>query len=76
MAKKLNFVKSKLGKLLLEALRWAVLAFVSLVVMKLLELLPGAELSPEVTLLLTAALRLVDKLLHESGVAEKGLTRF
>jgi hypothetical protein len=71
-----KFLESKVGKLVLEAARWAVLGAVSIFIDKAIELVPGANLDPNFSLYLLAALRFIDAALHKSGVAEKGLTRF
>ncbi len=71
-----EFWQGPLGKVILEALRWAVLGALSLFIQKVLELIPGANLDPNFAFYLTAGLRFVDGLLHKSGVAQKGLTRF
>lgn len=71
-----KFLESPLGKLLLEAGRWAVLGAVSIFITKAIELLPGVGLSPYFEIRLVAFLRFVDLLLHKSGFAEKGITRF
>ena len=73
---KLKFLDSPLGKLVVESLRWGVLAFATAVVGFLLENLGGLNLDPTFYLLLTAWLRFADSALHKTGVAEKGLTRF
>jgi hypothetical protein len=64
------------GKVVVEALRWAVLAFVSALVTKLLELIPNANIDSNLSVYLTIFLRFVDAALHKSGVAEKGIVRF
>ena len=71
-----KFLESPLGKGVLEAGRWALLAFVSTFVTRALDLVPGLELDPALAFKLTAFLRFADLLLHKSGVAEKGLVRF
>lgn len=70
-----------LKDLWLELLRLVALAIVSFLLTDgvLVQVL-GANLSPELRMqliaLLTFALKGVDRWLHESGKAEKGLTRF
>ena len=77
MKKKLTaFFKGPFGKGLLEALRWGVLAFVSVVVTELLKLVPTLEADSVWAVYGTLALRFLDATLHKTGVAEKGLTRF
>lgn len=71
----IKVLKSPLGKIILEALRWGVLAFVSMVVTKLLVLIPSIEATPSIEVL-TIALRFIDAALHKSGWALKGITRF
>lgn len=71
-----KFIESKLGKMIIEILRWGVLAFASTVITKSLEFIPGLNLDQNTELYLTMTLRFVDSLLHKSGVAEKGITRF
>ena len=71
-----KFMETPFAKGVLEALRWAVLGAVSLFVEKLIELIPGMNLDANFVVILTAVLRLIDSLLHKSGVAEKGIVRF
>lgn len=72
--KKVKFVESPLGKVILEALRWGVLAFVSVVIDYILKNVGGVDQTTNVVML-TAVLRFIDSILHKS-VAEKGLVRF
>lgn len=71
-----KFYESKAGRGVAEALRWAVFAFVSVFVGKLLELTPSMELSSNFEVYLTMGLRLADSLLHKTDLAKKGLARF
>ena len=73
---KSKLIDSPLGKLVLESLRWGLLAGFSAVVQYLLENVGGMELDPAFVVLLTAALRFADSALHKSGVAVKGIVRF
>ena len=68
--------REKLVKLVLEALRWGVLALASVVVTYLIENLGGLELNSGFEFVLLSALRFADSALHKTGVAEKGITRF
>jgi len=68
--------QSPLGKIIIEAGRWAVLGAISLFVTKLIELVPGSELDPNFQYAILIGLRMLDSFLHKSGIAEKGLTRF
>ena len=76
MMTKVKRLDSPAGKVVVEALRWGLLAFVSTVVQYLLENVGGMELDPAFVVLLTAALRFADSALHKSGVAVKGIVRF
>jgi hypothetical protein len=76
MIKTTGILETPIGKMVLEALRWAVLAFASTLITKLLELVPNAEIDSNLTVYLTIFLRFIDAALHKSGVAEKGITRF
>lgn len=69
----------------LETLRVGAIAVVAylatdVVVNQLVDLIFGADLTPEikfqVAALLTVILKSIDRALHESGIAAKGLTRF
>lgn len=71
-----DFWNEPIGKLIKEALRWAVLGAVSIFVTRLLELIPNSGIDPDVTLWLTIILKFIDGALHKTGVAQKGLTRF
>lgn len=71
---KVKFVESPLGKVILEALRWGVLAFVSVVIDYVLKNVGGLDQTTNIVML-TAVLRFIDSILHKS-VAEKGLVRF
>lgn len=71
----MSFSETPLGRVVLESLRWAVLAFISVLVSQLLVLLPGIEQTPSIVAL-TLVLRYVDSMLHKSTVAEKGIVRF
>lgn len=72
-----RFLGKPLGKMILEILRWGVFAFVSTIVAKGIELLPSVEgVDPSLIIYLTMALRFIDSLLHKSGWAEKGISRF
>ena len=73
---KVKLLDKPAGKVVLEALRWGLLAFLAAVVQYLLENIGGMELDPAFVILLTAVLRFVDSALHKSGVATYGLTRF
>jgi len=76
-----KFFKSRLGKLVLEAGRWAVLGAVAVILVRLglvevfVELVPWLEEGLSAGDV-TVVLRLIDLLLHKSGYAQKGLTRF
>lgn len=70
-----KILETPLGKLVLEALRWGVLALVATAVQQLLTTLPTLEQTPSTETLLIV-LRVTDALLHKTGVAEKGIVRF
>ncbi len=70
------YLDTPIGKMIVEALRWSVLAFFSTLVTKMIELVPGSDVDPQLAVYLTLFLRFLDAALHKSGVAEKGLTRF
>lgn len=65
------FIESPLGKVILEAGRWGILAALS----KILLLLPQIEQTTNIETL-TIILRFIDASLHKSGIAEKGIVRF
>ena len=71
-----NLLDSSLGKGLVTLLRNAALAAAGLIVVGLIELVGGLQLDPSIKLMIVASLKVVDELLHKTGVAEKGLTRF
>lgn len=66
-----SFFNTALGKAVLEALRWGVCAVVS----QLLVLLPAIDQTTNVITLIIV-LRFIDAVLHKSGVATYGITRF
>lgn len=68
-------MNTPLGQIFIEALRWAVMGAISILVTQLLVLLPGIQQTPNV-MMLTLILRFIDAALHKSGYAEKGITRF
>lgn len=70
------FWDSPTGKGIKEALRWAVLGFFSLLIDGLIENFTKMETPPEAMPLILLALRFIDSMLHKSGVAERGITRF
>jgi hypothetical protein len=66
-----------------EPLRWVLLAILALVIQSLLSWVDGNELmSTENTILITAFLRMMDKIIHDLGKnldsdsMTKGITRF
>jgi hypothetical protein len=71
-----KILESKVGKLIIEAGRWAFLGAIALFIDKAIELVPGAKLDPNFATYLLLVLRFIDSELHKSGVAEKGITRF
>jgi hypothetical protein len=71
-----KFLESPLGKLLLEAGRWAVLGAVSIFITKVLELVPSLELAGDFEVRLVAFLRFADLLVHKSGIVKKGILPF
>lgn len=71
-----EFWSSSIGKGVLAVLRNAVLVAAGLVISGLIPLITGADIDPNVKLVIIAALKLVDEMLHKTGVAQKGLTRF
>ncbi len=70
-----KFLDSKLGQGVIEVSRWAVLAFVSVLLDGLINLFTTTDQTSTIVAL-TLVLRLIDSVLHKSGYAEKGLTRF
>lgn len=68
-------LKKELLESLKEGLRVFLMAVIPLVIVDL-ENAGGIDPRPIVIAGVIAVLRFVDKLLHRSGVAEKGLTRF
>jgi hypothetical protein len=80
MSKKMNIIldywDTPLGKVIIEAGRWAVLGAVSLFITKLIDLVPGANIDPNLQYFLLLGLKMLDSMLHKSGVAKKGIVRF
>jgi hypothetical protein len=76
MTKWQEFWASPLGKGVMAVLRNALITAAGLVVSGLVTLITGAELDPTVKLVVIAVLKLADELLHKTGIATKGLTRF
>ena len=66
---------SPMGKMSLEVLRWGIFAFVATVIDRSSVLLGTVEQTPSVETM-TIILRFADAVLHKSGVAIKGITRF
>ena len=71
-----EFWSSPFGKGLLAVLRNVLIVAVGLLVTGLLEYFTTAEMNPVIQMLVIAGLKLIDELLHKTGVAERGLTRF
>lgn len=69
------FLNTPIGKIVTEALRWGLLALLATVISKLLVLVPTIEQTPSIEALLMV-LRFADAVLHKTGLAEKGITRF
>jgi hypothetical protein len=76
MTKWQEFWASPLGKGVMAVLRNALITAAGLVVSGLVTLITGAELDPTVKLVVIAVLKMADELLHKTGIATKGLTRF
>ena len=70
------FWASALGNGIKAVLRNVLITAAGLLVTSLITLFTGAEIDPTVKLLVVGALKVVDELLHKTGIAEKGLTRF
>ena len=71
-----SLLDSSLGKGLVTLLRNAALAAAGLIVTGLIELVGGLQLDPSIKLMVVASLKVIDEILHKTGIAEKGLTRF
>jgi hypothetical protein len=76
MTKWQEFWASPLGKGVMAVLRNALITAAGLAISGLLTLITGAELDPTVKLVVIAVLKMADELLHKTGIATKGLTRF
>ncbi|MCK9371246.1 hypothetical protein M0R04_15140 [Candidatus Dojkabacteria bacterium] len=75
MKKLTEFFNTKYGKIALEAFRWGLFVGLSAIISKALELLAGIPQDNNV-ILFTFILRFLDAILHKSGIAEKGISRF
>jgi hypothetical protein len=76
MSKWQEFWASPLGKGVMAVLRNALIAAAGLAISGLISVISGAELDPTLELVIIAVLKMADELLHKTGVATKGLTRF
>lgn len=76
MSKWNEFWSSPLGKGILAVLRNVVITAAGLLVSGLITTITGADLDPTLKLVIVGALKVADELLHKTGVAVKGLTRF
>jgi hypothetical protein len=71
-----EFWASPLGNGIKAILRNVLITAAGLLITSLITLFTGAEIDPTVKLLVVGALKVIDELLHKTGIAEKGLTRF
>jgi hypothetical protein len=60
----------------MAVLRNALITAAGLAISELITVFTGADLDPTVKLIVIAVLKLADELLHKTGIATKGLTRF
>jgi hypothetical protein len=71
-----EFWNSALGKGILAVLRNALITVAGLLISGLITVFTGADIDPTAKLLIVGALKIIDELLHKTGVAVKGITRF
>jgi hypothetical protein len=76
MSKWQAFWASPLGNGIKAVLRNVLITAAGLAISGLITVFTGAEIDPTVKLLVVGALKVIDELLHKTGIAEKGLTRF
>ena len=70
------FWQSPLGKGIISIFRNGAIGMGGLIVSELVTLFTNTEMEPMTKLLIIGSLKIIDELLHKTGVAEKGITRF
>jgi len=71
-----EFWSGPLGKGITAIVRNAVIVALGLIVSGLVTLFTNADIDPTTKILIIGALKAIDELLHKTGIAERGLTRF
>jgi len=76
MKKLKAFLGTPVGKGIITILRNTVIGAFGFIVSELIVLFTGLEMNLTMKIFVVGGLKLIDEILHKTGVAEKGITRF